>query len=238
MTPLLTAIWRGARWMMAMQSRDGGWGAFDADNNRDIFTRVPFADHNAMIDPSTADLTARALEMFGLLHASPDHPAIQQAVQFVWNEQEPDHCWYGRWGVNYVYGTWQAIIGLTAVGIPGSDRRIQSAAAWLKSTQQENGGWGESPRSYDDPSLRGQGPVTPSQTAWALMGLMAAGEVDSEAAGRGALYLLDEQQSDGTWDEHWFTGTGFPRVFYLKYHLYRIYFPLMALARYDRLHNR
>ena len=238
MTPLLTAIWRGARWTMAMQSRDGGWGAFDADNNRDIFTRVPFADHNAMIDPSTADLTARVLEMFGLLHASSDHPAIQRAVQFVWNEQEPDHCWYGRWGVNYIYGTWQAMIGLTAVGTPADDRRIQSAAAWLKSVQQKNGGWGETPRSYDDSSLRGQGPVTPSQTAWALMGLMAAGEVDSDSAGRGVQYLLEEQQADGTWDEPWFTGTGFPRVFYLKYHLYRIYFPLMALSRYDRLRKR
>ena len=175
------------------------------------------------------------LEMFGMLNASPDHPAMNRALDFVWKHQEADHAWYGRWGVNYVYGTWQVIVGLKAVGVPATDRRLKSAAAWLKSVQQQNGGWGETPRSYDEPQLRGQGPVTPSQTAWALMGLMAAGETNSEAVARGVQYLLDHQRTDGTWDEPEFTGTGFPRVFYLKYHLYRIYFPLMALARYDRL---
>jgi squalene-hopene/tetraprenyl-beta-curcumene cyclase len=238
MTPILTAIWRGARWMLSMQCKDGGWGAFDADNDREIFTRVPFADHNAMIDPSTADITARVLEMFGMLNASPDHPAMDKAIEFVWNHQETDHAWYGRWGVNYIYGTWQVIVGLKAVGVPATDRRLKSAAAWLKSVQQQNGGWGETPRSYDEPHLRGQGPVTPSQTAWALMGLMAAGETNSEAVVRGVQHLLDHQKTDGTWDETEFTGTGFPRVFYLKYHLYRIYFPLMALARYDRLRGQ
>ena len=233
-SPMLNAIWRGAKWILALQSRDGGWGAFDANNDREIFTRVPFADHNAMIDPSTADITARIVEMFAHLNVSTAHPAIQRALEFVWNDQQPDHAWYGRWGVNYIYGTWQCLVGLTKIGIPQSDSRIGAAADWLKSKQQESGGWGETPRSYDDPSLRGQGPATASQTAWALLGLIAAGEAESEAARRGVQYLLDTQQEDGTWDEPWWTGTGFPKVFYLKYHLYRIYFPLMALGRYAR----
>ncbi len=227
-SPMLNAIWRGAKWILAMQSRDGGWGAFDANNDREIFTRVPFADHNAMIDPSTADITARIVEMFAHLNLSTAHPAIQRALEFVWNDQQPDHAWYGRWGVNYIYGTWQCLAGLIKIGIPQSDPRIQAAALWLKSKQQDSGGWGETPQSYDDPSLRGQGPATASQTAWALLGLIAAGEAGSEAARRGIGYLLETQQDDGTWDEPWWTGTGFPKVFYLKYHLYRIYFPLMA----------
>ncbi len=233
--PVLSAIRRGARWVLAMQNSDGGWAAFDKDNNREIFTRVPFADHNAMIDPSCCDITARVLEMLSLLGLPNDHPAVESGVEFLWARQEPDHCWYGRWGVNYIYGTWQTLVGLTAVGVPPTDRRIRAAAQWLKDHQQPCGGWGESPASYDDPSLRGRGPVTASQTAWALMGLMAAGEVRSEAVERGVRYLLDTQQPDGTWKEDFFTGTGFPKVFYLKYHLYRTYFPLMALARYRRL---
>jgi squalene-hopene/tetraprenyl-beta-curcumene cyclase len=236
--PQLNAIWRGTRWILAMQGRDGGWGAFDPDNKRELFTRVPFADHNAMIDPSTVDLTARMLELFGDLKIGRDHPAVHRAIEFVWKGQEADHCWYGRWGVNYIYGTWQTLVGLTAVGVPITDARIRLGADWLKSKQQENGGWGETPRSYDEPALRGTGPTTASQTAWALMGLMAAGEVDSDSMRRGVDYLLETQKEDGTWDEPWFTGTGFPRVFFLKYHLYRIYFPLMALGRYARLLRR
>lgn len=233
-SPMLNAIWRGAKWILAMQSRDGGWGAFDADNNREIFTRVPFADHNAMIDPSTADITARVAEMFAHLNVSIGHPAIQRALEFVWNDQQPDHAWYGRWGVNYIYGTWQCLVGLTKIGIPQNDPRIQAACDWLFAKQQPNGGWGETPKSYDDPNLRGQGPTTASQTAWAIIGLIAAGHADSQAVHRGVQYLLDTQKPDGTWDEPWFTGTGFPKVFYLKYHLYRVYFPLMALGRYAR----
>ena len=234
-TPQLTAIWRGARWLLAMQGKDGGWGAFDPDNNRELFTRVPFADHNAMIDPSTADLTGRMLELFGDLRLPLDHPAVQKAIDFVWSRQEQDFCWYGRWGVNYIYGTWQCLVGLTQVGISVDDPRIRAAAGWLKSKQHSSGGWGETPRSYDEPSLRGQGEPTASQTAWALLGLMAAGEADSQAVANGVNFLLQTQQDDGTWIEPCFTGTGFPRVFYLKYHLYRIYFPLMALARYARV---
>ncbi len=235
MTPMLSAMQRAIRWVLAMQCRSGGWGAFDADNDRELLTRVPFADHNAMIDPPTSDLTARVLEMFGVLGVDADHPLIERAIDFVWSEQERDHCWYGRWGVNYIYGTWQAIVGLSEIGVPTDDPRIRKAARWLVMYQQANGGWGETPESYDAPELRGQGETTASQTAWALMGLMAAGEASSEPVRRGIQYLLRTQQEDGSWDEEPFTGTGFPRVFYLKYHMYRLYFPLMALARYARI---
>jgi squalene-hopene/tetraprenyl-beta-curcumene cyclase len=218
-----------------MQCSDGGWGAFDRDNNRELFTRVPFADHNAMIDPSTVDLTTRVLELLGRIGMPADHPAVRRALQLVWQEQEPDHCWYGRWGVNYIYGTWQALLGLTKIGVSPGDPRVRRAADWLKSKQHESGGWGETPRTYDEPHLRGTGDPTPSQTAWAIMGLLAAGQADSDAVRRGINYLIETQRPDGTWNEEAFTGTGFPRVFYLKYHLYRLYFPLMALARFERL---
>jgi squalene-hopene/tetraprenyl-beta-curcumene cyclase len=236
MQPTLAALRRGVKWMLAMQSRSGGWGAFDADNTRELLTRVPFADHNAMIDPPTADITARVLEMFGRLGVK-EHPAIKRGLAFVWSEQEPDGAWYGRWGVNYLYGTWQVIVGLTAVGVAPHDARLQRAADWIESKQQPCGGWGEICRSYDEPELRGQGIPTASQTAWALMGLMAAGRTNSSAVRRGVQYLLETQNADGTWDEEEFTGTGFPKVFYLKYHLYRVSFPLMALGRYRRMSN-
>lgn len=234
MGPVLGAIHRGARWTLGMQSRNGGWGAFDRDNTRELLTRVPFADHNAMIDPPTADLTARVLEMLGGLGVGETHPAVIRAIDFLWDEQEQDASWYGRWGVNYIYGTWQTLVGLTAIGVPPGDTRIRRAADWLKSFQQPCGGWGETPQTYDDPSLRGTGPVTASQTAWAVLGLIAAGEADSREVTTGIGYLLDHQSPDGSWREEWFTGTGFPRVFYLRYHLYPISFPLMALGRYAR----
>lgn len=235
MQPIIDSMHRGARWLAEMQNRDGGWGAFDNNNDREILTRVPFADHNAMIDPSTADLTSRMLEMYAGLGMTAEHPVAQRALDFVWRNQEHDHCWFGRWGVNYIYGTWQTLVGLVGIGVPQHDPRIRRAVAWLKMHQQECGGWGETPKSYDDPSLRGQGPPTASQTAWALMGLIAAGEVNSASVDAGVQYLLDTQRDDGTWHEPEFTGTGFPRVFYLRYHLYRNYFPLMALARIARL---
>lgn len=229
--PIVRAINRGTQWVLAMQNSDGGWGAFDVDNNREILTRVPFADHNAMIDPSTPDIAARVVEMLAHLGFSKEHPQIQQALRYIFAHQESDHAWFGRWGVNYIYGTWQSIVGLTAIGVPSHDPRIEGAVQWLKSSQQSCGGWGETPRSYDEPDLRGQGPVTPSQTAWAILGLLAAGEANSLAVHRGLESLLKTQLPDGTWDETEFTGTGFPRVFYLKYHYYRVYFPLMALSR-------
>ncbi|MCA9081584.1 MAG: squalene--hopene cyclase, partial [Planctomycetaceae bacterium] len=223
---------RGVRWMLAMQNDDGGWAAFDRTKDRRWMEHVPFADHNAMIDPPTADITARVLEMYGRLGMTADRSEFQSALKFIWQEQEVDHCWYGRWGVNYLYGTWQVLVGLQAIGEPMNHPRAQAAADWIESVQQSNGGWGETPRSYDEPELRGQGPTTPSQTAWALMGLMAAGRTDSDAVRDGVGYLLKTQNADGTWDEPTYTGTGFPRVFYLRYHLYRISFPLMALGRY------
>ncbi len=232
--PMVHAMRRGVRWLKAMQSRDGGWGAFDANNTREVLTKVPFADHNAMIDPSTADITARVLESFAGLGIRPDSEVHQRALDFIWKDQQPDHCWYGRWGVNYLYGTWQVIVGLVANGVSPSDPRIIKGAEWLKNHQQECGGWGETANSYDDPTLRGTGVPTASQTAWALLGLIAAGEAHSTAVARGVSYLLNTQQPDGTWNETEFTGTGFPRVFYLKYHYYALYFPLMALARYAK----
>lgn len=235
--PVFDAMVRGTRWMLGMQNRDGGWGAFDRNNTREIFTRVPFADHNAMIDPSTADLTARALEALAGMGMSAEHPVARRALQFLWREHETDYCWFGRWGVNYIYGTWQTLVGLAAIGVDMRDARVRRAVAWLKRHQHDSGGWGETCRSYDDPSLRGQGPPTASQTAWAVLGLCAAGEADSAAVAAGVQYLLDTQKDDGAWDEDAWTGTGFPKVFYLRYHLYRVSFPLMALARVARLRS-
>ncbi len=230
--PMLEAIQRGFAWILSMQCKDGGWGAFDVDNTRDVLTHVPFADHNAMIDPATADITARVLEMMGRLGVDRNHPAVQRGLDFVFRNQEHDGCWFGRWGVNYLYGTWQVLVGLEAIGVSNQDPRIQNAARWLLLHQNEDGGWGETAASYDDPSLRGQGPSTASQTAWALMGLMAAGMHPHPAVSKGIDYLTQTQTTDGTWNETEFTGTGFPRVFYLRYHYYRHSFPLMALSRY------
>ena len=229
------AIARGEAWMLAMQNDDGGWGAFDRNNNREFLCRIPFADHNAMIDPSSPDITARVLESLAALGRKPDFPPIQRGLAYIRQTQEADGSWFGRWGINYIYGTWQVLVGLNAVGVPASDPAVKAGAAWLVATQQPCGGWGETPASYDDPALKGQGTPTPSQSAWALLGLMAAGLADSPAVRRGIAYLMETQNPDGTWDEPEYTGTGFPRVFYLRYHYYRIYFPLMALARYARL---
>jgi squalene-hopene/tetraprenyl-beta-curcumene cyclase len=218
--------------MLAMQNRDGGWGAFDRDNHARFLCHVPFADHNAMIDPSTPDLTARVLEALARLGRRLGDPAVDRAVAYLRRTQEADGSWFGRWGVNYIYGTWQAIAGLRAVGVEASDPCIVRAAGWLLAWQQPSGGWGESPETYARPNWRGQGEASASQTAWALLGLIEAGLADHPAARRGVQYLLDSQAADGTWPETAFTGTGFPRVFYLRYHLYPVYFPLMALARW------
>jgi len=226
-------IQRGLQWLLAMQGRDGGWGAFDKDNHRELLCRVPFADHNAMIDPSTPDLTGRVLESLGRLgHRVSKDAAIDRCVAYMKKVQEPDGSWFGRWGVNYIYGTWQGLTGLTAVGVPTDDPAIVAGKNWLLAHQQPSGGWGESLDSYADPKLRGQGKETASQTAWAVMGLLAAGLYDHPATQRGIRFLLDHQEADGTWLESEFTGTGFPLVFYLRYHYYRVYFPLMALSLY------
>jgi squalene-hopene/tetraprenyl-beta-curcumene cyclase len=225
---------RGLRWLLAMQNRDGGWAAFDRDVDREILTRVPFADHNAMLDPSCPDITARVLEALGYFGYSVSHPGVQRALVFLRATQEKDGCWVGRWGVNYLYGTWQVLQGLQCIGFDMRDPMVRRAVAWLEKVQQPSGAWGESCRSYDDPRLAGQGEPTASQTAWALLALLAAGEADSSAVHRGIDYLIGSQRPDGNWDEEPFTGTGFPKVFYLKYHLYRLYFPLMALARHSK----
>jgi len=226
------AVDRALRWMLAMQNDDGGWGAFDRNNNRRFLCHVPFADHNAMIDPSTPDLTGRVLECLGQLGCRSGDGAVDRAVDYLRRTQEPDGSWFGRWGVNYVYGTWQALLGLVGVGVPQDDPAVVAGANWLLACQQPCGGWGESPDTYADPTLRGQGPTTASQTAWAVMGLLAAGLDDDPAVTRGIQFLVDSQQADGLWEESEFTGTGFPRVFYLRYHYYPIYFPLMALSRW------
>jgi squalene-hopene/tetraprenyl-beta-curcumene cyclase len=226
------AIARGLAWLLAMQNDDGGWAAFDRNNNAEFLCHVPFADHNAMIDPSTPDVTARVLECLGTLGRRVGDPAVDRGVAFLRKSQEADGSWFGRWGVNYIYGTWEALAGLAAVGIPTDDPMIVAGANWLLAHQQPCGGWGESPDSYDDPALRGQGTPTASQTAWALLGLLAAGLHDHAAVSRGVLYLTETQNDDGAWDEDEFTGTGFPRVFYLRYHYYRICFPLLALGQW------
>ncbi len=224
---------RGVDWLLAMQNRDGGWAAYDVDIDNEVLTKVPFADHNAMLDPSCADITARVLELMGTLGYRAEHPAAAAALAYLWRTQEPQGCWYGRWGVNYIYGTWQVLQGLWALGYPMDHPALVKAANWLESVQQPDGGWGETCKSYDDPGLMGLGEPTASQTAWAVLGLVAAGRAGSENVRRGIEFLLRSRRSDGTWDEEGFTGTGFPRVFYLKYHLYRINFPLMAMARYQ-----
>ncbi len=234
------AIRRGSRWALAMQSSNGGWGAYDKDNDRLIFNKIPFADHQALLDPPTADLTGRCLEMLGTLGYDTSHPAVAPALQFLRNEQEADGSWYGRWGVNYLYGTWCVLAGLEAIGEDMSSPWIHRAVAWLESKQNVDGGWGESCLSYADPSWAGEGESTASQTAWAIMALLAAGVADSLSVVRGVNYLLRCQQDDGTWDEPFHTGTGFPRVFYLRYHGYSKYFPMWALAMYRnvRSHGR
>ncbi len=225
------AVERGLRWLLAMQNTDGGWAAFDRDINREVLTRVPFADHNAMLDPSCPDITARTLEALAQFGYGVEHPQVRRAIAFLRRTQESNGCWPGRWGVNYIYGTWQVLQGLQAIGFDMKDPMIDRAVSWIKQVQQAGGGWGESCRSYDDPAWAGRGEPTASQTAWSLLALVAAGEGDSEAVRRGIAYLLQTQQADGNWIEDFFTGTGFPKVFYLKYHLYRLYFPLLALAR-------
>lgn len=228
------AIQKGVEWVRSMQNHDGGWGAFDKNNDCAWLTRVPFADHNAMIDPSTPDLAARALECLGRFGYTASHRAVQRAVEFIRWEQTPEGAWYGRWGVNYIYGTSGVLRALETVGLAKTEF-AQRGAAWLRSVQNPDGGFGESIASYDDPTLKGKGASTASQTAWGLIGLLAAGSPSEPAASRAVDYLLGRQNDDGTWDEELWTGTGFPSVFYLKYHLYRINFPLYALARYRNL---
>jgi len=228
----VSAMDRGVRWLLAMQNRDGGWAAFDRNNPGKFLGHAPFAEQHATIDPSTPDLTGRVLETLGRMGYRLDEPAVDRAVAYLRHTQNADGSWFGRFGVNYIYGTWQTLTGLAAVGVPTDDPAVVAGANWLLVHQQEFGGWGESPDSYEFPHLRGQGPTTASQTAWALMGLLAAGLRDHPVVTRGIRYLVRLQNEDGTWNESEFTGTGFPRLSYLRYHYYPIYFPLLALAQW------
>lgn len=225
------AIERGVRWLLAMQNRDGGWASFDRGCDTEAFTYIPFADHNAMIDPSCEDITGRVLETLHVLgHGA--SPAARRAVRFLLRKQLPDGTWYGRWGCNYIYGTWLALWGLTRDALDSADGRIERAAAWLQAHQNLDGGFGESLRSYDEPETKGIGPSTAAQTAWAALGLMAAGRGGADCVRRAVSYLVASQRPDGSWQDEPWTATGFPRVFYLRYHLYATYFPLLALAQY------
>lgn len=229
------SVQRAIDWILSMQCRNGGWASFDKNNNRMVFQYVPFADDNAMLDPATVDITGRILEMLAAYGYDKNHPAVKKAIKFIRAEQEPDGSWFGRWGVNYIYGTMLVLRGLEAIGVDCHEPYVQQAAEWLRMVQNPDGGWGETCGSYDDPSTKGVGPSTASQTAWAIMGLLAANDTRSDCVTRGIAYLLRTQKKDGSWDEAYCTGTGFPRVFYLTYHMYRQYFPLIALATYQKV---
>ncbi|MBE0656097.1 MAG: squalene--hopene cyclase [Bryobacteraceae bacterium] len=220
---------RAVNWLLGMQGSDGGWAAFDVDNNWSLLNKVPFADHNAMLDPACPDITGRVLEALSKMGLGSEHPAVARGAEFLLRNQERDGSWYGRWGVNYIYGTFLALRGLRASGVDGTRTAVERASEWLRSIQNADGGWGESCLGYKTHGYA-QAPSTPSQTAWAMLGLEAAGMGQLPAVKRGVKWLLERQKPDGRWDEDLMTGTGFPNVFYLAYHLYRDYFPLLALA--------
>jgi squalene-hopene/tetraprenyl-beta-curcumene cyclase len=238
---------RAIAWIFAMQCKSGGWASFDKNNTKMVFENIPFADHNAMLDPPTVDITGRILEMLAAYGYTQADRRVGKAIQFVLREQQPDGSWFGRWGVNYLYGTFLVLRGLEAIGMWNHEPQIQQAAEWIRSVQNADGGWGESCASYDDPTMRGVGPSTPSQTSWAILGLLSAGDTRSDSLAKGVRWLMEQQRPGGDWDESTgegaarmsvITGTGFPRVFYLAYHLYRNYFPLLALTNYQRAIER
>ncbi len=227
---------RAAEWIVGLQSKNGGWGAFDADNAYYYLNYIPFADHGALLDPPSADVSARCLSFLAQIGYPKDHPCVLKAIDYLRREQEADGSWFGRWGTNYIYGTWSVLCALNAAGLSPQDESMVKAVAWLTGKQRADGGWGESGASYWADEPRGEGPVsTPSQTAWALLGLMAAGQVDHPSVAKGIEYLISTQNDKGGWDEEYFTAVGFPRVFYLRYHGYKQFFPVWALARYRQL---
>ena len=228
------AIRLGANWVMGMQSSDGGFAAFDVDNDSNWINQAPFADVEAATDPTCADLTGRVLEMMAAVGYRADHPVARRAITWLKRDQEADGSWWGRWGVSYIYGTFSALSGLQAIGVDMSEPWIVRAVNWLRSVQNPDGGWGESCLADADPGLKGKGNSTPSQTAWALIGLVAGEREISESTLRGAAWLFEQQNSDGRWEDLEFTGTGFPNHFYLRYHMYAHYFPLIALGRLRR----
>jgi len=232
------AIARATDWLCGMQSKNGGFAAFDADNDHRWLNQIPFADHGALLDPPTSDVSGRVLTALSLLDRASDREARERVTRFLLDEQTQEGAWFGRWGTNYLYGTWSVLIALRAAGMPADAPAIRRAVRWLKSVQQADGGWGEGNDSYLDPELRGRGARSGSaQTAWALLALMAAGEADSPSVTRGVEYLL-KAQTAGEWHEARFNAPGFPRVFYLKYHGYSRYFPYWALVRYRNVRAR
>ena len=232
------AIERGVEWVLGLQGRNGGWGSFDADNTHYYLNNIPFADHGALLDPPTADLTARCISALAQIGYSREHPAVAQALAYLRREQEADGSWFGRWGTNYVYGTWSVLSALNAAGEDMMQPYVQKAVDWLKSRQQADGGWGESCGSYWPDRKHEAVASTPSQTAWALLGLMAAGEIESDAVTRGVAHLRRAPRQGAKWHEELYNAVGFPRVLYLRYHGYSAYFPLWALARYRNLMAR
>ncbi len=232
----LLAARRGVNWLLALQNDDGGWAAFDRNtHNRSLYEHVPFADHNAIQDPSCPDITGRTLECLGHHGFEPSHPSVQKAIKFIRSKQEPEGCWFGRWGVNYIYGSWQVLCGLKTIGQDMQTDWVLKAGQWLRSVQKPDGSFGESADTYENRALMGIGPSTPSQTAWGTMAMLAVYGPNDLGVQRGITWLLDHQLETGTWDEPWFTGTGFPKVFYLRYHLYRLYFPVMCIGRWLKM---
>jgi squalene-hopene/tetraprenyl-beta-curcumene cyclase len=227
----------GLDWLLSMQSKNGGWAAFDVDNTLDLVNRIPFSDHGACLDPPTPDITGRMLEFLALIQFDKNSPVIKKAIQFIYKTQTSFGAWEGRWGVDYLYGTWCVLQGLAAIGENHQDSQILQAKDWLVKTQLPDGGWGESCLSYQQKQFVPLSASVPSQTAWATMGLLAVGEVDSVSVSRGIEFLLDRQNSHGCWDEKEYTGTGFPGHFYIRYHGYRHYFPLLALGKFQKRLN-
>jgi squalene-hopene/tetraprenyl-beta-curcumene cyclase len=234
------ALARAEEWIVGLQSENGAWGAFDADNEFYYLNNIPFADHGALLDPPTEDVTARCISMLAQFGKTlKNSPAVQAGVDYLKRTQMAEGSWYGRWGMNYIYGTWSVLCALNAAGVDHSAPEMRRAAAWLIKIQNADGGWGEDGSSYKlDYKKYEAAPSTASQTAWALLGLMASGDTDEPAVARGVEYLMKTQGADGFWNEDRYTATGFPRVFYLRYHGYRRYFPLWAMARYRNLTTR
>jgi squalene-hopene/tetraprenyl-beta-curcumene cyclase len=229
---LENAFRRALDWQLSFQCRDGGWAAFDKNVTTPWLEDMPFADHNAILDPTCSDLTARTLELLGYIDFNPKARCVRDAIHYLIETQEADGSWYGRWGVNYIYGTWQVLRGLRAIGHDMTQDWTLRGRDWLESCQNDDGGWGENCATYENAAMKGIGTSTASQTAWAIMGICACGDLGRPSIQRGLRFLLSSQKPDGSWDEPEITGTGFPGVFYLKYDMYRQNFPLLALATY------